>query len=83
MSHSFHLAVSSQIDKQRAGRGKLFQDPACGGTQHLSLFVGDTKERETHMCDVDMLIVSEGLVRVIVEIEESGFNPTKICGKFL
>jgi len=83
MSHSFHLAVAKQIDRLRAGRGKLFQDPACDGKQHLSLFVGKVKERETHMCDVDMLIVSEGLVRIIVEIEESGFIPTKICGKFL
>jgi hypothetical protein len=83
MTHSFHLAVAKELDRQRGDRGKLFQDPACGGKQHLSLFVGETKERKTHMCDVDMLIVSEGLVRIIVEIEESGFNPTKICGKFL
>jgi hypothetical protein len=83
MPHTFHLAVAKELKKRLAGRGELFQDPACGGAQHLPLFVGHTKERETHMCDVDMLIVSEGLVRVIVEIEESGFNPTKICGKFL
>jgi hypothetical protein len=35
------------------------------------------------MCDADMLMISEGQVRVIIEIEESGFIPTKICGKFL
>ena len=35
------------------------------------------------MCDVDLLIVANHRVRVIVEIEESGFLPTKICGKFL
>ncbi|MFA5873478.1 MAG: hypothetical protein WC832_05900 [Anaerolineales bacterium] len=83
MTHPFHLAVVKELQQRRAGRGELFQDPACGGTQHLPLFVGHTKERETHMCDVDMLIVSEGLVKIIVEIEESGFIPTKICGKFM
>jgi hypothetical protein len=83
MPHTFHLAVAKELKKRLAGRGELFQDPACGGAQHLPLFVGHIKERETHMCDVDMLIVSEGLVRIIVEIEESGFIPTKICGKFM
>jgi hypothetical protein len=83
MTHSFHLAVAKELDRQRAGRGKLFQDPACGGPQHLSLFVGGVNKRESHMCDADMLMISEGQVRVIIEIEESGFIPTKICGKFL
>jgi hypothetical protein len=83
MPHTFHLAVAKELKNLLADRGELFQDLACGGKQHLSLFVGDTKERETHMCDVDMLVVSEGLVRIIFEIEESGFIPTKICGKFL
>jgi hypothetical protein len=32
---------------------------------------------------VDLLVISNNAVKVIVEIEESGFHPTKICGKFL
>jgi hypothetical protein len=39
--------------------------------------------RSTRMCDVDLLIVSKNQVRIIVEIEESGFLPTKIFGKYL
>jgi hypothetical protein len=35
------------------------------------------------MCCVDLLVIQSGTVRAIVEIEESGFLPTKICGKFL
>lgn len=35
------------------------------------------------MCCVDLLVLQSGTVRVIIEIEESGFLPTKICGKFL
>jgi hypothetical protein len=83
MNHPLHFAVAEELQKRLAGRGELIKDSACGGTQHLPLFVGATKRRCTRMCDVDLLIVSEGQVRVIVEIEESGFLPTKICGKFL
>lgn len=71
------------------GRGELVRDKDCrdngvsGVAQDLPLFVGSIKKRHTQICDVDLLIVSGGRVRIIVEIEESGFLPTKICGKFL
>jgi hypothetical protein len=83
MHHPLHFAVAEELQKRLAGRGELIRDSACGGAQHLPLFVGPTKGRGTRTCDVDLLIVSENQVRVIVEIEESGFLPTKICGKFL
>lgn len=83
MHHPLHFAIAEELQKQLAGRGELIRDSACGGAQHLPLFVGPTKGRGTRMCDVDLLIVSENQVRVIVEVEESGFLPTKICGKFL
>ena len=35
------------------------------------------------MCCVDLLILATGKVQGIIEIEESDFLPTKICGKFL
>lgn len=83
MDHPLHLAVAEELQQRLDGRGDLIRDPACGGAQHLPLFVGAVKRRDTRMCNVDLLIVSGGRVRVIVEIEESGFLPTKICGKFL
>jgi hypothetical protein len=83
MHHPLHFAVAEELQQQLVGRGELIRDSACGGAQHLPLFVGATKGCGTRMCDVDLLIVSGGRVRVIVEIEESGFLPTKICGKFL
>ena len=83
LHHSLHFAVAEELQKRLDGRGELIRDSACGGTQHLPLFVGPTKGRNTQMCNVDLLVVSENQVRVIVEIEESGFLPTKICGKFL
>lgn len=83
MHHPLHFAVAEELQKRLAGCGELIRDSACGGAQHLPLFIGPTKGFDTRMCDVDLLIVSENQVRVIVEIEESGFLPTKICGKFL
>lgn len=83
MHHPLHFAIAEELQNLLAGRGELFRDPACGGEQQLPLFVGDIKGRGTRMCDVDLLIVRSGQVKVIVEIEESGFLPTKICGKFL
>jgi hypothetical protein len=82
MHHALHIAVAEELQKRLVSSIELIRDSACGGSQHLSLFVGTNRRRDTHICDVDLLIVSENQVRVIVEIEESGFLPTKICGKF-
>ena len=83
MRHPLHQAVAEAIEEQLNGRAELMRDPACGGNQQLPLFIGPRKGRDTRMCCVDLLIISKERVRVIVEIEESGFLPTKICGKFL
>jgi hypothetical protein len=83
MDHPLHIKVAEELEKKLKGRITLLRDPACGGTQLLSLFVGAKKGRDTRMCNVDLLIVSDGEVKVIIEVEESGFLPTKICGKFL
>jgi len=83
IDHPLHLAVAEEIARVLGGGHVLLRDPACGGAELLSLFVGPLKARGTRMCCVDALVVSEGRIRAIVEIEESGFLPTKICGKVL
>ncbi|MCI5220822.1 MAG: hypothetical protein D3914_16915, partial [Candidatus Electrothrix sp. LOE2] len=81
--HPLHFAVADTIKQHLPGQYELLRDPACGGTQQLPLFVGLEKTRATRMCCVDLLILAEGKVRGIIEIEESDFKPTKPCGKFL
>ena len=81
--HPLHLAVAETIAQQLPDQYKLLCDPACGGDQHLPLFVGPEKRRSTRMCCVDLLILCSGKIKAIIEIEESGFLPTKLCGKFL
>ena len=83
MDHPLHQAVANRIAKAVSHACKLVRDPACGGVQQLPLFVGTRKAMDTRMCCVDLLLLMGGRVRCIVEIEESGFLPTKICGKFL
>jgi len=83
MTHPLHVAVAQEIHLRLNGLGELIKDSACGGTHSLPLFIGSCRGRDTRMCQVDMLIVLTGYFKVIIEIEESGFLPTKICGKFL
>lgn len=83
MKHPLHRLVAERIQKHVGARYDVVCDPATGGGQLLSLFVGDLKGRDRRMACADILVVSRGRVRAIVEIEESGFLPTKICGKFL
>ena len=83
MVHPLHQAVADAIAARLESKFELIRDPACGGSQHLPLFIGTRKARDTRMCCVDLLILSGGRIVAIIEIEESGFLPTKICGKFL
>jgi len=83
MKHPLHKAVASIIIARIPAGFELVSDPACGGIQHLPLFIGQGKAIRTRMCCVDILVIRDGKVHAIVEIEESGFIPSKICGKFL
>jgi len=58
-------------------------DQACGGKQNIPLFSSRKKTRSTEICDVDILILKNGKIKVIFEIEESDVGPTQVCGKFL
>ncbi len=62
---------------------QLIRDEACGGFQRIPLFLSEDKSRRTEYCNVDLLVLKEGRIKVIVEIEETDIGPTRICGKFL
>ena len=61
----------------------LFLDSACGGKQHIPLFYSSKKSRASEFCNVDGLVLKDGMIKIIIEIEESNVKPTQICGKFL
>jgi hypothetical protein len=82
--HKLHQKVFARVKERIKGRSEVLGDPACGGHHRLPLFIGARKGRDTEMCCADMLLVSREVPRTvlaIVEVEESGFLPTKICGK--
>ncbi|MFQ6002561.1 MAG: hypothetical protein ACE5KJ_02315 [Candidatus Zixiibacteriota bacterium] len=55
-----------------------------GGSKTKSPFICfGKKSRTTEICDVDILILKNGKIRAIFEIEESDVTPNQICGKFL
>ncbi len=84
-NHYLHQIVGDIILREFGEKVK--RDFACcrdmDVREQLPLFSSKIKSRETQLCKVDMLIISENEVKVIIEIEESGMIPTKICGKFL
>lgn len=85
IQHQLHQLVGEILVRNFGENVKL--DFACckntDARQQLPLFSSEDTSRETQLCKVDMLIVSENKVKVVIEIEESGRIPTKICGKFL
>ena len=81
--HELHLKVGDLIEDSLDERVQLVRDQACGGNQQIPLFCSEDKSRRTEYCNVDLLVIQDGKISVIVEIEESDLKPTQICGKFL
>jgi len=84
MNHQLHKIIGKIIKENFKSEGlQVLLDRACRGEQNLPLFSSRTKSRATEMCNVDILIMKNGKIKVIFEIEESDVKPTQICGKFL
>ena len=82
-SHPLHYVVGDLFKNNLSSSCKLVRDEACGGNQHISLFCSKEKSRATWYCDVDLLVIRDGTIRMIVEIEESDVGPNRVYGKFL
>ncbi|MDR2121086.1 MAG: hypothetical protein LBP64_09490 [Tannerella sp.] len=83
LEHPLHKKIGDILSLLETSIIKIICDEACGGSQQISLFAGNYKGRKNRLCKVDAMIIQDGLGRIIIEIEESGFIPTKICGKYL
>ena len=81
--HPLHRIVADLFEHSLPEGCRLVRDEACGGDQRIPLFCSKEKSRTTWYCDVDMLIIKNGKIAIIVEIDESDIKPTQICGKFL
>lgn len=84
LKHSFHIKIAEVIDKiitKNAFSLNVLKDGACGGKNYLSFFLSDDPSRASQISQVDLIILKNNKIKLICEIEESGFNPTKIFGK--
>lgn len=83
--HELHKAVANILVNEFKEKVRL--DYACcenvQSRQQLPLYLDKPESRRTQICKVDIIIIADNEVKVIVEIEESGMIPTKICGKYL
>ena len=88
-SHELHVSIGDLIEERlrECEDFKLVRDMACmregGLKQKIPLFCSEEKSNKTKYCNVDLLVIQDGKIRVIIEIEESDVKPTQICGKFL
>jgi len=85
--HPLHKAVGELLNKYAEKNGldpRL--DPACSNNksskQHIPLFLS-SKSLATRLCCVDAMLLKNGKIAVVIEIEESNIKPTQICGKYL
>ena len=83
MNHKLHKTIGKIIKENFSDGFELILDRACGGVHNIPLFSSKKKAWETELCNVDILIIKNGKVKVIFEIEESNVKPTQICGKYL
>ena len=85
IKHEKHLESGKEVSE--TFKEKVILDFACSGEskskQQIPLFIEADKSADTRMCNVDIALISDKYVKVIIEIEETGIIPTKICGKFL
>ncbi len=87
MSHPFHQLIGEIVAGAELPHCAVIRDIACGGNGYVPIFSTPTWSDESKHAQVDMLVLREGdpgpqKVRAIIEVEESGFTPVKIFGKF-
>jgi hypothetical protein len=88
VKHPLHKKIGCLLrEKFQSGNTDVILDEACdnrkSGKQQIPLFMGDVKNRKSSLCKVDAMIVEGDSCKAVIEIEESGFLPTKIFGKYL
>ena len=86
VKHPLHETIGNIFRKTKwlkSNEYKTVFEEATGEKQRIPLFTSENKSRITWMCNPDLLVIKNGKVKIIVEIEESNLGPTQVCGKFL
>ena len=79
--HPLHLVIGDILG--RLDIGDVLLSPECEyrGTRHVQLFCDKPFTSGCRLCKADAIIILNGEVKVIIEIEESQIAPVHLCGK--
>ena len=73
INHPLHKTIGKLIDNVFGEKYGVVKDPACETTksklQNIPLFCSEEKSNKTELCNVDILMLENGKIKVIVEIE--------------
>lgn len=81
--HPLHITIGRIILGGDLPGCQVILGKDCGGDQYVQLFCDGRAEFATRLCSVDAIIIRDGKVVVIIEVEESDMRPVVLCGKVL
>jgi len=79
--HPLHIIIAKIILGTKMAGCQVILGKDCGGDQNIQLFCKCEAEMATRFCSVDAIVLKNGQVKVIVEIEESDIRPVALSGK--
>jgi hypothetical protein len=81
--HPLHVTIAKIIMRTQMTGCQVILGKDCGGDQNIQLFCNTEAEMATRFCSVDAIVLKDGKVIVVIEIEESDIRPVALCGKVL
>jgi len=84
MAHYLHRQIGAELETRILSLQpgiEILLDQACNGNMNLPLFLLGRKSNDTECCNVDILVLKDGKIKILIEIDESNIKPTHICGK--
>jgi hypothetical protein len=84
MAHPLHEEVAMTFDRLILPFKTTLsceKDGACGGNKQLTFFLSFVPSRESAVSKVDLVVLKNEKIKLVCEIEETGFNPGKFFGK--
>ncbi len=87
ITHQLHVRVGdifTDFEARKKAKFELYLDSACDKHNkhpNIPFFIGNELTNETEITNVDILLLQNGKVRAICEIEESNVKPNNILGK--
>jgi hypothetical protein len=79
--HLLHILIGEIILGAKLSGWEPILGKDCGGDRYIQLFCNSRAEMATRFCSVDAVVLKDGKVKIIIEIEESDIRPMALSGK--